>query len=476
MKKLILIFLFIVSNKLLFSQPGWNWPDNKSLAEEKNVLYTDYLKQGDCLSSLEHHSWLLDNVPNLHVSIYQNGIKIYQCLITKEEEAIIIEKGRSAAGITLTNEHIHIKKKNELISKALEIFDKRIEFFGREAYVKNRKVRFAYSFYRSDKIQYENLYNMFKDAYRLNGNKIGNSNLVAFMDIIRKHKLTSKTISDDEVLKNYDMISKIINYKISNEPKNIDRLKRYQDNIDKLLTATITVDCNFVENTLGPKLIELSMLNDEIVETNYDDTSPVSIYSPEVVNLAKKIFQLSITGKCTSSDIALEAAKIMLSSEPDFAIAKFIAGREQANKNYDVSLNFYDKAIDVTQDNKQKAEIYFNKAQLYMVIGNKEKSRKNAKLSISLKSDNSNAYKLIGNLYMTSYEDCKESKSRVEDRLVFIAAYNMFKKGGLISQANQAREQFPSMEELFNENLEIGQTMNVGCWIKENVVLNKRNN
>ena len=296
------------------------------------------------------------------------------------------------------------------------------------------------------------------------------------MDIIRKYKLTSKTISDDEVLKNYDMISKIISYKISNEPKNIDRLKRYQDNIDKLLTATITVDCNFVENTLGPKLMEISMLNDEIVETNYDDTAPVSVYSPEAVNLAKKIFQLSITGKCTSSDIALEAAKIMLSSEPDFAIAKFIAGREQLNKNYDVSLNFYDKAIEVTQDNNQKAEIYFNKAQLHMVIGNKEKSRKNAKLSISVKPDNPNAYKLIGNLYMTSYEDCKESKSRVEDRLVFIAAYNMFKKGGLISQANQAREQFPSMEELFNENLEIGQTMNVGCWIKENVVLNKRNN
>ena len=218
------------------------------------------------------------------------------------------------------------------------------------------------------------------------------------------------------------------------------------------------------------------MLNDEIVETNYDDTAPVSVYSPEVINLAKKIFQLSITGKCTSSDIALEAAKIMLSSEPDFAIAKFIASREQANKHYDVSLNYYDKAIEVTQDNNQKAEIYFNKAQLYMVIGNKEKSRKNAKLSISVKPDNPNAYKLIGNLYMTSYDDCKESKSRVEDRLVFIAAYNMFKKGGLISQANQARQQFPSMEELFNENLEIGQTMNTGCWIKENVVLNKRNN
>ena len=50
---------------------------------------------------------------------------------------------------------------------------------------------------------------MFKDAYRLNGNKIGNSNIVAFMDIVRKHKLTSKNISDDEVLEIYDIISNI---------------------------------------------------------------------------------------------------------------------------------------------------------------------------------------------------------------------------------------------------------------------------
>ena len=222
-----------------------------------------------------------------------------------------------------------------MIQKALEIFDNRIENFGREAYVKNRKVSFAYSFYRSDKAEYENLYNMFKDAYQLNGNKIGNSNLVAFMDIVRKHKLTSKNISDDEVLEIYDMISNTISYKITNEPKNETRLRKYQDNVDKLLTATITVDCDFVENTLGPKLVELSSVpSNEIVETDYESLTPVETqYTEEVVNLAKKIFQLSITGKCTSSDIALQAAKIMFSTEEDFAIAKFIAGREQANNN-----------------------------------------------------------------------------------------------------------------------------------------------
>ena len=394
-------------------------------------------------------------MPNLHVSIYQNGIKIYRCLIDKESDPV---------------------KKNELVDKALSLFDGRIENFGREAYVKNRKVTFAYTFYRSDKSQYEMLFNMFKDAFELNGNKIGNSNVVAFMDIVRKHKLTSKSISDDEVLDLYDMISKTISYKIENDAKNEERYNKYQDNVDKLLTATITVDCNFVENTLGPKLLELSAEpTDEIAQTDYETLTPVDIsYSDEVINLAKKIFQLSITGKCTSSEIALEAAKIMFTAEKDFAVAKFISSRELSSKNYENSLEYCDAAIECTEDNSQKSEMYLRKAQVYQVIGNKRKSRDNARKSISLNTSNPDAYKLIGNLYMSSYDDCREGKSRVQDRLVFIAAYNIFKSGGLTSQANQAREQFPSMEEIFNENMEVGESMNTGCWINETVTLNKR--
>ena len=455
MKKLLLLLMFIVSATSIIAQPGWNWPENKAQAEEKNVLYTDYLKQQNCEAAVEHVDWLIENVPNLHVSIYQNGIKIYRCLIDKESDPV---------------------KKNELVNKALSLFDGRIENFGREAYVKNRKVTFAYTFYRSDKSQYEILFNMFKDAFELNGNKIGNSNVVAFMDIVRKHKLTSKSISDDEVLELYDMISKTISYKIENDAKNEERYNKYQDNVDKLLTATITVDCNFVENTLGPKLLELSSEpTDEIAQTDYETLTPVDIsYSDEVINLAKKIFQLSITGKCTSSEIALEAAKIMFTAEKDFAVAKFISSRELSSKNYENSLEYCDAAIECTDDNSQKSEMYLRKAQVYQVIGNKRKSRDNARKSISLNTSNPDAYKLIGNLYMSSYDDCREGKSRVQDRLVFIAAYNIFKSGGLTSQANQAREQFPSMEEIFNENMEVGESMNTGCWINETVTLNKR--
>ena len=82
--------------------------------------------------------------------------------------------------------------------------------------------------------------------------------------------------------------------------------------------------------------------------------------------------------------------------------------------------------------------------------------------------------KIIIFWFFATQSNCREGKSRVKDRLVFIAAYKMFKRAGLETKANQAREQFPSMEELFNENLEIGESMNTGCWVNEEVTLNKR--
>ena len=81
MRNLLILFFVISCNTFVLAQPGWNWPEDKATAEEKNVLYTDYLKQGNCQMSIEPNRWLMQNVPGLHVSIYQNAIKILRCLI-----------------------------------------------------------------------------------------------------------------------------------------------------------------------------------------------------------------------------------------------------------------------------------------------------------------------------------------------------------------------------------------------------------
>jgi predicted RNase H-like nuclease len=84
------------------------------------------------------------------------------------------------------------------------------------------------------------------------------------------------------------------------------------------------------------------------------------------------------------------------------------------------------------------------------------------------------AYSFIGKLYADSYERCKEEVDRVKDRLVFIAAYQMFQKAGDMEAMKFAKEQFPSREELFERNYNAGQSMKLTCWIDETVILQTR--
>jgi len=469
MKFNLLFITVLLSFNAVFSQPGWNWPENKSKAEEKNVLYVDYLKQGDCRSAVEPHKWLLDSVPNLHVSLYQNGVKIYQCLIKKEKDKEI---------------------KDSLITKALEMFDLRIKYFKREDYVLNRKVYYAYQYYKINKEKFADLYRLFNRAYELNDDKIANNNLVSFMNLIRRYTLSfPDSITDDEVLEKYYLISDIIlkkvatqnlNISIHNEEEqvkyvnNIERLKRYQDNVDKLLTATVTVDCDFVQNVLGPKLNDLiSSLEGEIMQTDYDDVTPVSD-DPEAVKLAKKIFSLSKNNKCGYTGIALSAAKIIFDDTPDVGIGKIIATHVQDNLNE--AMDYYDRSIDVSDNREQQADLHLDKANLYHKFNDRVSSRESALESLISHPSNREAYKLLGDLYYNSYEECKKGVSRVKDRLVYIAAYRMYMRGAYNASAQLAKAQFPSAEEIFTENYEVGQQMKIDCWIDETVTLDKRTN
>jgi hypothetical protein len=65
-------------------------------------------------------------------------------------------------------------------------------------------------------------------------------------------------------------------------------------------------------------------------------------------------------------------------------------------------------------------------------------------------------------------------KKVVEDRLPYIAAYQMFEKAGNKKMMQASKEQFPSKEEIFSANLDAGQVMTAHCWIKESVVLKTR--
>ena len=422
--------MLILAESPALAQAGWNWPEDKATAEEKNALYTDLLKQDNYEAALPHLQWLLTNAPDLNVSLYINGAKIYEGLAEAESDPA---------------------KTVEYQEEALAMYDKRIKYFNDESDVLNRKAYTAYKYYKDNKAKYPELVELFAKVFQLNGVNTMDNNLLAFMDVVRRHKLSGGDISDEQVLDYYTKIMDVIDLKKA-KGTNIDRLEKYAENIDKLLTATVTVDCAFVENNLGPKLKA----------------------NPSDLQMAKKVFQLLLTGKCSDSPLFIESAKIVNEHEPSYGVAKIIAVKSAAEGNNEVAFQYYDQAIELADDQQKKAEIYLDMAKINATQGQKSTARANARKALSFDPSMSDAYNLIGNLYFGSFEECRGGESKVKDRAVYIAAYEMYKKAGNTQAMENARGQFPSIGEIFEEGMQEGQSVTVGCWIQENVSLQRR--
>lgn len=423
MRKLPIVTILLLISGVAFSQSVWNWGEDEDLAKEKYALYNDAFKNGDYTSSLDPFLWLLTNTPDLNESLYINGAKLYSELSKSETDPA---------------------KKAEYVTKSLGMYDTRIEYYDGKGDVLNRKATAAYNFYKKDKSKYPELYQIFEDAFSVEESAIHRNNLVAYMDVIRLYKATGGQITDDEVFEKYERISEML------DANNMDG--KYKDLLDQLLIATVKVDCDFVVNNLGGKLKE-------------DMTD---------LKMAKKIMALSLASDCSDDPVFLMAAKVVQENEPDFGIAKVIGMKSAAEGDFENALKYYNQAVDLAEDNAKKGEIYYEIAVQYVKNGNKPQARTYAYKAVEADASLKKSYKLIGDLYFNSFNDCKEEVSRVQDRAIYLAAYEKYRLAGDQKMMRSAEEQFPSMNDIFELNMEEGQSIKVGCWINETVTLKKR--
>ncbi|WP_346754481.1 tetratricopeptide repeat protein [Splendidivirga corallicola] len=414
------------------AQTGWNWPEDpqkREIAKEKNVLYEDSRKQGNFRAAVAPLHWLLVNVPNLNSSIYINGAKIYEALEKIEKDPA---------------------RKKVLQDSALVMYDLRIEHFNKEGYVLNRKAGKAYQYYKNRKEKYQELMDLFKKVFELNGNNVLDNNTIAYFDIVRRYKLGGNDISDDAILEIYDQITGVIDYK-AKQGKNVKRLETYKSTIDNILAEIVEIDCEFIENNLGPKLDE----------------------NPDDLNMAKKIVSLALSGKCLDLPSAMKAAKIAHEKEPSYGFAVLIAKKTAKEGDCNEAIKYFKEAAELTEDNAKKAENYMDIGSCYRKMGSKSNARDYFKRAVQADPNKRGAYTAIGDMYFASNE-CMKKVSRVDDRAIYIAAYKMYKLAGNTKRMASAKEQFPSAEDIFTESRDEGETLTVGCWINETVTLQKR--
>lgn len=409
----------------------WNWPEDRAKAEENNALYTDNFKQGNYRKAADYLSWLLVNAPNLNKSIYINGVKIYDGLASNEADQA---------------------KKIVYQDSTLLLYDLRIKYFGEEASVLDRKAFNAYKYYSNDPKRYKDLFTLFQSTFELNGKEVMDNNLLPYMDMVRRYKISGNPISDEEVLAIYDEIISIATYKIEVVKKNIETLKVVVDQVNSMLPTIVDVDCNFIENNMGPKLKA----------------------EPDNLKLAKNIMRLALAGKCTDGEVFLNAAIVVQKFEPDYGLAKLIGQTYAGRKNFDLATTYLTQSVELTDDNTKKADSYYSLAVIQANLDKKVSARDYARKAVAADPTRKDAYKVIGNLYFNSFDDCKRGENPVHDKAIFIAAYEMFQAAGDSEGMRRAQAQFPTMEEIFTWNLQVGEQYRVECWVNETVTIQKK--
>ncbi len=412
----------------------FKWPEDKSMAEEKVALYGDAMKQGQYRAAAKPFTWMLKNAPDWHVKLYIDGADIYDNLAEKEKDPA---------------------RKQQLVDSMLMMYDLRIKYCGDEVNVLNRKAFYAYKYNVTNKDKSEELLKLFDHVAEISGTEMSDGNLVAYMQVVQANNVLLKNLSDEQILERYDKIVSIANAKIkayeaAGKTKNATKIKEYVGVIDELLIGMVKVDCNFVKSNLEPKFRK----------------------TPNDLPLAKKIFGFMLQGKCTDDPLWLEVGELIDKAEPDFGLAKNMGLKYMGNENFDKAEQFLKEALELASTQQDKGEILVYLGSIQAKNNNKNAARDYFRKAAE--AGNKDGYEKIGDLYYSSFNDCKKGVNMAEDRLVYIAAYNMYARAGASQKMAQAKSQFPSKEEIFLFNWKVGDTMRVSCWVGETVTIDTR--
>jgi tetratricopeptide (TPR) repeat protein len=279
--------------------------------------------------------------------------------------------------------------------------------------------------------------------------------LVPYMQTLMINDLKFKNVTDDEIMRRYDVIMKIIDTKLKTATGNTaQRLEDYKNQIDDILIKIVDVNCDFINNNLIPKYKE----------------------DPSDLLLAQKIFQFMLKANCTDNPFWLEIGEAIFNGgKKDFGLGKNIAVRYIALGNYSKAQFYLKEILSLAPADSDKCDVYIMLGGIESKKGNKSGARDYYRQCIAANpGGSSEAYERIGDLYYSSFEECAKKEKMAEDRLVFIAAYEMYSKAQNNQKMAQARAQFPSVEEIFTEGWSEGDAKHVGCWIGENVTLRTR--
>lgn len=436
MKKLLTIVLLAAAVSI--HAEDWNWGSNADLAKKNWDLLEANIMESDFEEAHQPAAWLLTNAPELHVNLYIYSSQVYEGLVQAE-----IKKDKATRDI---------HRIQGLQDTALMVYDRRIEFFGDEVNVLNRKGAIAYSYlaYRPDKLsELDQLYSKIVELSGLDAYTINLTNYIRVLTL----EYTKHLIKKEDVLHKYLKIHELVDRQ--------KEMKLAEGESTEIIDKNIEV----IESSFSHSV----ELNCQDVHQAYDD----QFHTKPDVKTAKNIFTIMSKSKCSDDDMYLESLKYLTLHAPSAQYFEVLAALHYNKKLYDQAYQAYQSALDLTKDQSSRANIHYDMATIKYTQGKFGEARADALKSLENNPELTKNYKLIGDMYLSSYDRCK-SDDIVQSRAPFMAAYTMYSKAGDSNGMANAKAQFPSKEEIFTSVHKEGGSVAVGCWIGGSVTVMKR--
>lgn len=404
-------------------------------------LFTESAKQKQYADAVEPWMEVYTTCPNAHKAIYVYGPKILAWQLSQaatEEE------------------------KNSIRERLMEMYDKRITYFGNDAtyptaYILGQKALDYCDIYTEDLLKLP-AYEWLKQSIEGMGEKSQLTVLTKYAELSNALYKSNPEQYAEQYIADYQKVSDLLNTQASNPAnKSAAFAKQTKEYIDNVFAVSGAADCT-----------KLDELYAAAVDGNKQD-----------IDMLTKIMKLYRRVDCVESNVyfaAAEAAHILQPTEESAAgCAKMCLKKD----DYKGAIEYYENATQLAENTDDKADYQYRIAYIYFVnLKNYPVARQYARKSLEYKADQGRCYILIGMLYASS----KPYDDPVLNKTVFWAACDKLAKAKQVDPScaedaqkliNTYSQYFPTTEEIFfnaGAGLQKGKPFTVGGWIGETTI------
>ena len=433
-RTLILSALLMVLQHPGFSQDAitakeFNPPDKLNHGKLIST-YREFFKSEQYALALESWWTVFNEYPDISEKLYVDGVTMYRHFIAKTPES---------------------QARKDKIDTLMLIYDQRMAYFGGEGNILGRKGSDLLRYRSSDKEQVLVAYGILKRSLEIQGTRSRESVMLNYIsaDLIMHH---AAMIDNSQALEDYFLVTGLL----EQQEGRSSRRERTRASIDEMIQKEGILSCEGLDLHFGPQF-----------EQNSGDP-----------DLLEKVIDSYTFAGCKQSDLYVAASEKLYEidpgSEPAHRLAMLFIGRNDLEK-----ANWYLQmaVLDENLTNETRAEWFYELSIVSIAIGNHCEAIQFAREANANRNDYGKVYIALGDAFIASRTQLGDD---FQQQSAYWAAADMYQVASRVDPALAEEStqklaicaaQFPSSEDIFFHDLQVGSNYLVSGCIHENTTV-----